>query len=178
MKRDPQAAQRALQALEQEHLRRVRRTVEGYGTADLILQPRVDGRELINFCSNDYLGLARDPRLVAALTVAAMQYGVGAGAAHLVSGHTREHQAQEEELAAFTGRDAALLFSTGYMANVGAVSAMASRGDLVLQDRLNHASLIDGALLSGARFSRYQHCLLYTSPSPRDRTRSRMPSSA
>ena len=157
MRRDPQAAQHALQAMEQDHLRRLRRTVEGYAGADTITHAIVDGRELVNFCSNDYLGLARDPRLVAAMTAAATRYGVGAGAAHLVTGHTREHHALEEELAAFTGRDAALLFSTGYMANVGTVSAMANRGDLVLQDRLNHASLIDGALLSGARFSRYQH---------------------
>ena len=157
MRRDPQAAQHALQAMEQDHLRRLRRTVEDYAGADTITHAIVDGRELVNFCSNDYLGLARDPRLVAAMTAAATRYGVGAGAAHLVTGHTREHHALEEELAAFTGRDAALLFSTGYMANVGTVSAMASRGDLVLQDRLNHASLIDGALLSGARFSRYQH---------------------
>ena len=157
MRRDPQAAQHALQAMEQDHLRRLRRTVEDYAGADTITHAIVDGRELVNFCSNDYLGLARDPRLVAAMTAAATRYGVGAGAAHLVTGHTREHHALEEELAAFTGRDAALLFSTGYMANVGTVSAMANRGDLVLQDRLNHASLIDGALLSGARFSRYQH---------------------
>jgi 8-amino-7-oxononanoate synthase len=157
MRRDPQAALHALQAMEQDHLRRVRRTVDGYAGEAAISRVIVDGRELVNFCSNDYLGLARDPRLVAALTAAATRYGVGAGAAHLVTGHTREHQALEAELAAFTGREAALLFSTGYMANVGTVCAMAHRGDLVLQDRLNHASLIDGALLSGARFSRYQH---------------------
>ena len=138
-------------------MRRVRRTVEGFADDELITHPRVDGRELVNFCSNDYLGLARDPRLTAALCVAAKRYGVGAGAAHLVTGHTREHHELEEELAAYTGRESALLFSTGYMANVGVVSSLASRGDLVLQDRLNHASLIDGALLSGARFSRYRH---------------------
>jgi 8-amino-7-oxononanoate synthase len=157
MRRDPQAAHHALQAMEKDHMRRVRRIVEGYADDELITHPRVDGRELVNFCSNDYLGLARDPRLTAALCVAAKRYGVGAGAAHLVTGHTREHHELEEELAAYTGRESALLFSTGYMANVGVVSSLASRGDLVLQDRLNHASLIDGALLSGARFSRYRH---------------------
>jgi 8-amino-7-oxononanoate synthase len=157
MKRDPQAARLALQAMERDHLRRSRLTVDAFATEDTLLEPVVDGRPLVNFCSNDYLGLARDPRLVEALTAAASRYGVGAGAAHLVTGHSREHHALEEELAAFTGRQSALLFSTGYMANLGTVCAMANRGDLVLQDRLNHASLIDGALLSGARFSRYRH---------------------
>ena len=157
MRRDPQAAHHALQAMERDHLRRIRRTVDGYAQPDAITHAMVDGRELVNFCSNDYLGLARDPRLVEAMAAAAARYGVGSGAAHLVTGHTREHHALEEELAAFTGRESALLFSTGYMANVGVVSAMANRGERVLQDRLNHASLIDGALLSGARLSRYQH---------------------
>ena len=157
MRRDPQAAHHALQAMERDHLRRIRRTVDSYPQPDAITHVVVDGREQVNFCSNDYLGLARDPRLVEAMVAAATRYGVGSGAAHLVTGHTREHHALEEELAAFTGRESALLFSTGYMANVGVVSAMAHRGELVLQDRLNHASLIDGALLSGARLSRYQH---------------------
>ncbi len=160
MRRDPQAAHHALQAMQRDHLRRVRRTVEDYAGEDLITHPVVEGRALVNFCSNDYLGLARDPRLVAAMTQAAQRYGVGSGAAHLVTGHTHEHHALEEELAAFTGRESALLFSTGYMANLGVVGSLASRGDLVLQDRLNHASLIDGALLSGARFSRYRHASL------------------
>lgn len=157
MRRNPHAARHALQAMEQDHLRRTRRTVDDYPCGGRITHAMVDGRELVNFCSNDYLGLARDPRLVAAMATAAARYGVGSGASHLVTGHTREHHRLEEELAAFTGREAALLFSTGYMANVGVVTAMAGRGELIVQDRLNHASLIDGALLSGARLSRYAH---------------------
>jgi 8-amino-7-oxononanoate synthase len=117
----------------------------------------VDGREVLNFCSNDYLGLAQDPRVAEALSRAALEHGAGSGASHLVTGHHREHHALEEELAAFTGRPRALLFSTGYMANLGVASAMAGRGDAVLEDRLNHASLLDAGLLSGARFARYPH---------------------
>lgn len=117
----------------------------------------VDGREVLTFCSNDYLGLANDPRLVEAQCKAARQYGAGSGSAHLVSGHQRIHHELEERLAEFTGRPRALLFSTGYMANLGIASALAGRGDHVFEDRLNHASLIDGGLLSGAKFSRYAH---------------------
>ncbi|RZU48275.1 8-amino-7-oxononanoate synthase [Fluviicoccus keumensis] len=116
-----------------------------------------DGRRFRNFSSNDYLGLAAHPQVQAALVDAAGRYGVGSGAAHLVCGHTREHQALEEELAAFTGREAALLFSTGYMANLGLIQALAGRGDAVFEDRLNHASLLDGGLTSAARFQRYRH---------------------
>jgi len=143
--------------MEQQQLRRMRRTVAGYAKADSIAQPQVDGAMLVNFCSNDYLGLARHPKLIEAMQEALARYGAGSGAAHLVTGHTAEHHALEEELAEFTGRESALLFSTGYMANVGAISALVERGDLVVQDRLNHASLLDGALLSGARLARYAH---------------------
>jgi len=117
----------------------------------------VDGRELVNFCSNDYLGLAQDPRVAQAMAVAAAEFGAGSGASHLVTGHHRAHHALEEELAAFTGRERALLFSTGYMANLGVAAALAGRGDTVLEDRLNHASLLDAGLLCGARFSRFPH---------------------
>lgn len=117
----------------------------------------VDGHRLLNFCSNDYLGLAADPRLTEALRDGAAHYGVGSGAAHLVCGHSAAHHALEEELAAFTGRHRALLFSTGYMANLAVISALVGRGDSVFEDRLNHASLIDGGLLSQARFKRYAH---------------------
>lgn len=157
MRRSPQAASDALQAMEQQQLRRLRRTVTGYARDKSIAQPLVDGATLVNFCSNDYLGLARHPRLIEAMQASLARYGAGSGAAHLVTGHTAEHHALEEELAVFTGREAALLFSTGYMANVGAISALLERGDLVVQDRLNHASLLDGALLSGARLARYAH---------------------
>ena len=117
----------------------------------------VDERERLVFCSNDYLGLAHDSRVTEAFREAAARCGVGSGASHLVTGHAAEHHALEEELAAFTGRERALLFSTGYMANLGVVAALAGRSDEVLEDRLNHASLLDAGLLSGARFSRYPH---------------------
>ena len=124
----------------------------------------IDGRALIDFCGNDYLGLARHPDLVTALTRAAGVEGVGTGAAHLVSGHRGEHAALEEELADWTGRERAVLFSTGVMANLGALQALLGAGGLpgrgealCVQDRLNHASLIDGAQLAGAELRRYPH---------------------
>jgi 8-amino-7-oxononanoate synthase len=95
--------------------------------------------------------------VVGAFKNAADRYGVGSGSAHLICGHSEAHHALEEELAEFTGRERALLFSTGYMANLGAISALIGNGDTVIEDRLNHASLIDGGLLSGARFKRYRH---------------------
>lgn len=118
---------------------------------------QIDGKTIVNFCSNDYLGLANHPDVVNAFKAGADRYGVGSGSAHLICGHSAAHHALEDELAAFTGRDRALLFSTGYMANIGAVSALLERGDAVFEDRLNHASLLDGGLLSGARFKRYAH---------------------
>jgi 8-amino-7-oxononanoate synthase len=135
---------------------RARRTVESRrsGATRLV----VDGRDVIAFCSNDYLGLANHPKVTESLVEAARRWGVGSGAAHLVSGHCREHRLLEEALAEFTGRARALLFSTGYMANLSVISALAGRGDRVLEDRLNHASLIDAGLASGARFARYAHC--------------------
>lgn len=117
----------------------------------------VDGQRVINFCSNDYLGLANDSAVVAAFNAGASQYGVGSGSAHLVCGHSRVHHQLEDALADFTGRDRAVLFSTGYMANIGCISALVGAGDRVFEDRLNHASLLDGARLSGARFKRYRH---------------------
>ncbi len=116
-----------------------------------------EGRELLNFCSNDYLGLANHPELIAAFKRGADEYGVGSGAAHLVNGHSYAHHALEEELAAFTERPRALLFSTGYMANLGIAGALLGRGDSAFEDRLNHASLLDAGLLSGARLVRYTH---------------------
>ena len=117
----------------------------------------VNGQRLINFCGNDYLGLANHPQLVAAFKKAADEFGVGSGASHLVCGHSHYHHALEEQLAAFCGRPRALLFSTGYMANLGVIQTLAGKGDAVFEDRLNHASLIDGGLASGARFRRYRH---------------------
>ncbi len=115
------------------------------------------GRRLVNFASNDYLGLAHDPRVVEALRDGAKRYGVGAGAAHLLGGHHAAHEDLEHELARWTGRERALLFSTGYMANLGVVSALLGNGDRCVQDKLNHASLIDAARLAGCDLRRYRH---------------------
>lgn len=118
---------------------------------------RRDGTEVLVLCGNDYLGLAADPRMADALARGAREEGAGAGAAHLVTGHRPVHEALEEDLAAWTGREGALLFSTGYMANMGVLTALFGRGDRIYEDRLNHASLIDGVRLSGARPRRYAH---------------------
>ena len=117
----------------------------------------VDGRELVSFCSNDYLGLACDPGLNEAACAGARRWGVGSGASHLVSGHLTPHESLEQRLAAFTGFARALLFSTGYMANLGIVAALVGRGDAVFADKLNHASLIDAVQLSRADSKRYPH---------------------
>lgn len=118
---------------------------------------RIDGHECLNFCSNDYLGLAAHPRVIARFCRAADEYGVGSGASHLVCGHSAPHHELEEALAEFTGRERALLFSSGYMANTGILTSLLQRGDYVFEDRLNHASLLDGGLHSGARFQRFPH---------------------
>lgn len=118
---------------------------------------RLQGRDYLNFCSNDYLGLAAHPRLVESFQRAAAQYGVGSGASHLVCGHSRPHHELEEALAEMTGRPRALLFSSGYAANTGTLTSLLQPGDNVFQDRLNHASLLDGGLHSGARFRRFAH---------------------
>jgi 8-amino-7-oxononanoate synthase len=117
----------------------------------------VDGKSYLSFCSNDYLGLANHPQLIAALQQGAQQHGVGAGAAHLVSGHGATHHQLENELAAFVGKPAALLFSTGYMANLGVVQALVGKGDTVFADKFNHASLNDAMQLSRAAVKRYRH---------------------
>lgn len=139
-----------------------RRAADLYRQRPLLETPQgpevvVDGQALLAFCSNDYLGLANHPEVVAAWRTGAERWGVGGGASHLVIGHSTPHHEVEEALAELTGRPRALLFSTGYMANLGAITALVGQGDTVLQDRLNHASLLDGGLLSGARFSRYLH---------------------
>lgn len=134
---------------------RRRRTVEAREPGGVRVS--VAGRECLSFCSNDYLGLADHPRIVAAFCEAARRWGVGSGASHLVSGHDAEHHALEAELAQFTARPRALLFSTGYMANLAVAAVLLGRGDHVLEDRLNHASLLDAGLASGARFARYAH---------------------
>lgn len=117
----------------------------------------VDGRSVLSFCSNDYLGLANHPDSVSAAREALLDTGLGGGASHLICGHHSAHHELEETLARFTDREAALFFSTGYMANMGVISALAGRGDTIFSDRLNHASLIDGCILSRARVRRYPH---------------------
>jgi len=118
---------------------------------------KIDGQSVLNFCSNDYLGLANHPDIIASFKKAADSFGVGSGSAHLISGHSKAHQALEEYLADFTGRERSLLFSTGYMANIGVLNALTEQGDIIYADRLNHASLVDGALLANATTKRYQH---------------------
>jgi len=142
-----------LDTLKNQGLYRSRRIIDSPQGIHL----QLDGKTVINFCSNDYLGLANHPVVVQAFKDAADRYGVGSGSAHLICGHGAAHHALEEELAAFTGRERALLFSTGYMANIGVINALVGRGDTVFEDRLNHASLLDGGLSSGAVFKRYAH---------------------
>lgn len=129
------------------------RTLEGPQSPQQV----IDGRPVVAFCSNDYLGLAADPRVATAAREALDRYGVGAGAAHLINGHTRAHDELEQALADFTGRARALVFSTGYMANLALLQTLAGRHDAIFEDRLNHASLIDAVRLSGARRQRYRH---------------------
>lgn len=149
-----------LKRLADEHVRRARtqllrrvRTIHASEGAAVV----VDGRRLTGFASNDYLGLARHPALIEALVRAARADGVGAGAAHLLGGHREEHAALEAALARWTGRERALLFGAGYLANLGVLSALLGSGDLCVQDKLNHASLLDGARLAGCEFKRYVH---------------------
>ncbi len=142
-----------LQRLKQQGLYRSRKVVETAQATQVI----VDGQPLINFCSNDYLGLANHSLIIKAMHQAIDQFGVGSGSAHLICGHSTAHHALEEELADFTGRQRALLFSTGYMANLGVLAGLMGHSGFVLQDRLNHASLLDGALLSRADLKRYRH---------------------
>ena len=139
-----------------------RRAAHLYRQRPLLQSPQgpqviVDGQPLLAFCNNDYMGLANHPEVIAAWQAGAERWGVGGGASHLVIGHSAPHHELEEALAELTGRPRALLFSNGYMANLGAVTTLVGQGDTVLEDRLNHASLLDAGLLSGARFSRYLH---------------------
>jgi 8-amino-7-oxononanoate synthase len=136
-----------------EGLQRTRRIVDG--PQQPLLQ--ADDEEVLSFCSNDYLGLASHPALIAAVQQAVREVGVGGGASHLITGHHRLHHELEEALAAFVGLPRALFFSTGYMANLGIVSALVGRGDAIFADRLNHASLNDAAVLSRADLHRFAH---------------------
>ncbi len=142
-----------LAQLQQQQRYRSRLVVEGPQGVTVSIANKAH----LNFCSNDYLGLAAHPDLITALQRGADQYGVGSGASHLINGHSSAHHALEEELAEFVQRPRALLFSTGYMANLGVMTALLEKGDHVFEDRLNHASLLDGGLLSQARLQRYAH---------------------
>ena len=145
--------QQGLAALKADHLERRRLLLDGAQGAHIT----INGQRVISFCSNDYLGLAADPALVRAAHAALDQCGVGAGAAHLITGHHRFHHDFETAFARFVAKPAALLFSTGYMANLGTLTALAGRQGEVFADKLNHASLVDAAQLSGAIFTRYRH---------------------
>ncbi|MEO7743432.1 MAG: 8-amino-7-oxononanoate synthase [Usitatibacter sp.] len=140
--------------LDREGLLRHRRTLDSAQGAQVV----IDGRRVLNFSGNDYLGLAADPRLAAAAHAAIDAFGTGAGASPLVSGHQRAHREAEERFARFAGVERALLFGSGYAANLGVVTALCGRDAEVFGDRLNHACLNDAAILSRARFTRYPHC--------------------
>jgi len=142
----PGEVRRALRALDDAGLRRALRTTPGAG----VRFPLGDGREGVSFASNDYLALAGEARLALALEAGAREEGAGAGAARLLAGARPAHEALEREAAAFKGTGAALLFGSGYLANLSVIPALAGAGDLVVSDALNHASLVDGCRLSRA----------------------------
>ena len=143
----------ALNQRQQQGLYRQRRINSGPQGRIMTL----DGQTVLNFCSNDYLGLANHPDMIKSFQTAANEYGVGSGAAHLVNGHSAAHHSLEDALAEFTGYPRALLFSTGYMANLAIAQSLCGRHDHIIEDKLNHASLLDAAQLSGAKLLRYQH---------------------
>ena len=144
---------RQLQSLSENNLLRQRKTLESACSTQAV----IDGRTVLAFCSNDYLGLASHPALADAVCASARQWGTGSGGSHVVSGHMGPHDALEKALAGYVGADRALFYSTGYMANVGVVPTLVGRGDAVFADRLNHASLIDAVQLSRAEHRRYAH---------------------
>lgn len=140
---------------ERQRLQRYRQLRSSHSPQQVIRS--VGGRNLVSFCSNDYLGLANHPHVIKCFQSAAEEYGVGSGASHLVSGYSTVHHELEEALAEFTQRPRALLFSTGYMANMGVINALLTKRDAVFEDKLNHASLLDGGLISSAKFERFKH---------------------
>ena len=153
MNNSPLALKTFLKRQKDQHLYRSTQLSESPQSTTM----QIDGKHLLVFCSNDYLGLANHPQITKSFQEAANSYGTGSGAAHLINGHSVEHQMLEEELADFTGRERALLFSTGYMANMGVVNALMERGDIIFADKINHASLVDAGLLSKAKMLRYSH---------------------
>ncbi len=145
--------QQKLQHIKSQNLYRRRRVLQSPQGVEV----QIDGERLLSFCSNDYLGLAADPRVIEAAQWGTKQYGVGAGASHLVTGHATPHHNLEQELAEFIGAERALVFSTGYMANLGIFAALMDRHDLIVEDKLNHASLIDAARLTKSKVRRFAH---------------------
>jgi len=145
--------QSALQAQRRQNLYRHRDIVQSPQAARVI----IDGQTYVSFCSNDYLALANHPRVINAFKQGVDRYGVGSGASHLISGHTQAHQQLEDQLAEHCDAEAALVFSTGYMANLGCIASLLNERDSLLCDRLNHASILDAAKLSGAKMRRYLH---------------------
>jgi 8-amino-7-oxononanoate synthase len=141
-------------AIKKQQAFRHRRTLQGPQKT----QVTVDGKQFISFCSNDYLGLANDPRVKQAAKDAIDKYGVGSGASQLISGYSDLHSKLETQLAEFFGFEKAVLFSSGYLANLGVLSTFSNSKTLILEDRLNHASLIDAAGLAKASLKRYRHC--------------------
>lgn len=146
--------QAQLNDLEAQGLKRSLKHLEGFQGSRV----KIDGRKVLNFCSNNYLGLADDSRLSDAALECMKEQGFGAGASRLVCGNMTAHQKLEAKLTDFKGTQSALLFSSGYMANVGIISSLFGRGDMIYSDRLNHASIIDGIQLSRAKMRRYPHC--------------------
>ncbi len=139
--------------MKKENLKRTLRKVKGAQDRTIVLE----GKELLNFCSNNYLGLANDKRLLKAAQESMKTEGFGAGASRLVCGNMAAHQELEEKMCQFKKSEGCLVFSSGYMANIGIISALFSKDDIIFSDRLNHASIVDGIKLSGAKFKRYPH---------------------
>lgn len=149
----PTSIDEELEQISSKGLYRTTRMIHGSQSVRVAL----DGRETLMLCSNNYLGLANHPALAKAAIAATERFGTSSGASRLVSGTMEAHELLEAEVARFKQTEAALLFNSGYTANTGIISALVGRGDVIFSDRLNHASIVDGALLSGARFVRYPH---------------------
>jgi len=151
--RDEEFLKTFLTRLQEKKLARTLKSVTGAQGSHAV----VDGKKVINFCSNNYLGLADDPRLIDAARKSLKAEGLGAGASRLICGNMASHRQLESKIAAFKNTERCLVFSSGYMANVGILSALCDRGDVILSDKLNHASIVDGILLSRSEFKRYAH---------------------
>ena len=146
--------ERGLEEIKRRNLYRQLKVVDGEQDATI----RLDGQEVLNLSSNNYLGLANHPALKEAAIEALDRYGCGSGASRLISGNMTAHEELEQRIARFKGTEAALVFNSGYQANVGIIATLVEKGDVVLSDELNHASIIDGCRLSRAAVSVYRHC--------------------